>query len=755
MEYIAKTNPRIDLVEHLNRVADTAYMMADKVSDDNDIKIASYITGLLHDLGKCSSAFQKYLEEKSKDPKTKFKAYDQHNVLSYYFIDKLVKELNINNEDYKKYIEQVILYHHPLENSNDTVIKNLKEDDVNNAYKLLSDLLLKAQELYPDIHYVLNTDYDAHKLAKNHKLKNPAFFMEEDADKYSFIRNTLNPADVMSSHYEKDNSSSIEDYFKKEMTRTYTGDVVFNKPVGYDSRFDNQLDIVKKLIGSNYPIHQFVSQTGFGKTMLGVMYLLMDTKKRGYWVCPQNSIAKSIYESVKKEVKNLGYGDKIEVGLLLSGEFNHGSEKSDIIVTNIDNIFKPVMRSETGTLYRTYQLLYGNIIFDEYHEYISNSAIMAAFDMLCSTRKTFCDKNNEQSRMLLMSATPSKYFTDKYFRYAPADANIYFNHSALSNRKFRLVLQDEFTEDLTNRNYCMFTNSVKYAQNIRRSKLVDNIITAKFLPSSKKTKYEELSKSHGKESPDNSSWVATSVASTGLDISFKNGVFSRPIPDRTTQGMGRVNRWFEYDGLSKIVLVKNQKERSERYVLHIMGEQKDYSFDKMSESYFEFIKSKFGVDKIITFEDWYDARKEFYELNWSEIESFYDMLLDKSYMRLSDIDYLYGSNSDKKSDITRTSTQPNLRSDCGKGFVKIKDYKTKKYIDDVVQMEEYIFDDFNNTFWDDALKDSSLKKYQKDKLSGNAIKIKKTLMQRARSSDKPIMMVRNYFNDEDLGIIEI
>ena len=69
MEYIAKTNPRIDLVEHLNRVADTAYMMADKVSDDNDIKIASYITGLLHDLGKCSSAFQKYLEEIIKDKK--------------------------------------------------------------------------------------------------------------------------------------------------------------------------------------------------------------------------------------------------------------------------------------------------------------------------------------------------------------------------------------------------------------------------------------------------------------------------------------------------------------------------------------------------------------------------------------------------------------------------------------------------------------------------------------------------------------
>lgn len=765
MEYIAKTNPRIDLVEHLNRVADTAYMMANMASDNNDLKIASYITGLLHDLGKCTKNFQNHLETGSEE-------YDEHNVMSYYFINKLVKKLEINTVDYKKYIEQVILYHHPLKNceGKKVDINYLEETDIDNAYVLLNKLLSDAKSKFTGIDFKLDINYDSDELSSTiTTISCPDFFKRIDADKYSFIRCILTPSDVMSSHYEKDNSSSIEDYFKKEMTRTYTGDVVFSKPVGYDSRFNNQLDIVKKLIGSNYPIHQFESQTGFGKTMLGVMYLLMDTKKRGYWVCPQNSIAESIYYSVVKEVKNLGYGDKIEVGLLLSGKFSHGSEKSDIIVTNIDNIFRPVMRSKSGTLYRTYQLLYGNIIFDEYHEYISNSAIMAAFDMLCKTRKNYCDKNNEQSRMLLMSATPSKYFTDDYFGSAPADANIYFKHSALLNRKFHLVLQDKFTEDLTNRNYCMFTNSVKYAQNIRRAKLVDNIITAKFLPLKKTKKYEELSKSHGKESPDNSSWVATSVASTGLDISFKNGVFSKPTPDRTTQGMGRINRWFEYDDLSNIVLVKNQKEISEKYVLNIMSGKKykkckvKYGFNEISKSYFEFIKSKFGVDSIITFEDWYDARKEFYELNWSEIMSFYDMLLRESYINLSKIEYLYERAPETATeDITRISTKSNLRnsdSDCGKFFVKLKDSKYRKetdpFIDEVYQMDEYLLDECDDPFWYKALDNSSLSSRTKSSCSRNTTKIKKKLMSLARSSETPIMITLNYFNDEDLGIIEI
>lgn len=756
MEIIAKTNPNVSLIDHLKLVAETSEMLASKLSDNEDIIIMSYIAGLFHDIGKCTRSFQEHLTEGRED-------YATHNVSGYMFFKTLVSDLKINSINALDSVSNVILYHHPTSYvyDKDKVCDNIDEDDVDSMYSLISDLMDIVKEKYGDsVNISWNRRFDSDEMLE--KVKNvdePKFYLSNSDIETFFITNVVKPADVIASHYEKDKSKTIEEYFSEEMNRSVS-DFELIKPEGYDERFDIQKDYAEKMISRNKPINLFDSQTGFGKTMLGILYLLTNNNKKGYWVCPQNSIADGVYRTVVKEISNLGLSDKVKVGLLLTGEFKEGGPDADIIVTNIDNMFGPVIKSDgtSSTLYRSYQLLYGNCIFDEFHEYVSESAIMATFDIVCKTRKNYCNKNENLSRVLLISATSVPFFENKYLK-GDKDAIIRHDNEKLLNRKIHLSFVDTFNESVIGENYFFCTNAVRTAQEIKKNCLIDNIIHAQFLDSFKKERHDSLLNTHGKDYNDNSSWVSTSVASTGIDISFNNGVFLRITPDRFLQSIGRVDRWQMYDGIPNIIVSKEENNNSEKCALKCTSSKSkkgDTTLDTISGLFYDFLLGRFGEDSIITMRELYNARKDFYEENETLLKNFYKNTLQKSNENLKQIglSYITKTEDDGK---TFTSSKANLRSNGQnrKIYIQLKDNDTKEWIDEVIQVDPETFgiDKFDDRLWNDMLKECIPNKHRRKHCEGNTPKIKELLINEAHCSDKPLKIVRNVFHDKVLGII--
>lgn len=58
----------------------------------------------------------------------------------------------------------------------------------------------------------------------------------------------------------------------------------------------------------------------------------------------------------------------------------------------------------------------------------------------------------------------------------------------------------------------------------------------------------------------NSSWSVTSIATTGLDISFQNGVFSNIFPSMFLQALGRIDRWHNLKSTPKIIVLKTNNK---------------------------------------------------------------------------------------------------------------------------------------------------------------------------------------------------
>ena len=133
---------------------------------------------------------------------------------------------------------------------------------------------------------------------------------------------------------------------------------------------------------------------------------------------PRNVIAEGTYRSVCSERDKMGYTeDDISIGLLITGQWKHGSIDSDIIITNIDNFLSMMIKNNmAGHLIKEIGC---NIIFDEYHEFLCRQELFAGFIEFVYTRCKFT-----HSKTLLLSATPLR-FDEAYFN-DDGDININF-----------------------------------------------------------------------------------------------------------------------------------------------------------------------------------------------------------------------------------------------------------------------------------------------------------------------------------------
>lgn len=517
-------------------------------------------TVICHDIGKCVE-----VEHKKSDT--------YHNVVSWAFFVAMVH--NGNNEA-NAFIASSILHHHPSKDEElSNICSTLSDDDWAKMRSFYSEMCNYAKEAYgidalsqyalngkPSIIKTRTSNYCIFNTIDD-KMRSWRKVMENDSKSMLLDACLVYADSYASSLGDKEILQSIIANNMELLHHITIGSIT---NVKYGPELNNIRELPKLLNGESLDTDRFHEQceaiealnsakesamivsatAGYGKTMLGLLWLLSNGK-RGIWVAPTNAIVESTYISVMDELSRFHIENDVKVAAYYGGEYKIGEEDADIIITNIDSILYRYIRDERRCSLANLYL--DNMIFDEYHMHLSEDPLFAGFIRLIYARK-----NLTSSKTLLLSGSPHD------FACLWGTENIgMFNKSLTLNNEMKVNIsvthiQDPSEIKAENDSFVILP-SVAMAQKAfkeNRGHKV-NLIHARFTNNDRRLMFKKLFAMNGKRSEvsKHGIWYGTSLIGTALDVSAKHIYDCVLSPEDTVQrGCGRGGRFneVEYNG---------------------------------------------------------------------------------------------------------------------------------------------------------------------------------------------------------------
>ena len=659
----SEINGGTTLIDHSKAVTNFTAFLFDRIinskaefSDANhsikELRNELIACAAMHDIGKCSKSFQEFIKSK----RNSNKVYDDglekndklitHNVIGWAYLN--------NYTDFSKEVKSAVLYHHVvLDYMADLTAKQIigkcKDDSLNVMDEFFDEMAAYCKEAFDvEIKRTKLNKENSDRIVNNvfiyNNFSNDDDALLDDLDdnaKYILLRSIIIFADrVVSGHHSDTNrfidydedlmgrllnsmisNTSLPDDNVNEL-KNKSGEFVYNQ-----ERLKAQNDLLTDILKQNNSIVS--ASAGFGKTLVGLRWILAN-KKRTLWVVPRNVIANGTYQSLKSELETMQMENEVSIALLLHSEYIEGDEKADIIVTNIDNFLSPMVKNNQS--HKLIQEIGGNVIFDEYHEFMSDCPLYSAFIGLLYTRTMFTN-----TKTLLLSATPLRF--DKAFG---MDNNITFLKAAPFNGDMKVNVKVQEMENVTDlkadwEDTFIFTNTVRQAQDIysHLNKNSDNILMHARFPKQRRIDIESnVYKRHGKHSivAKRNTVVSTNILGVGIDASAKSSYDFAVSPEDTIQrGCGRTGRFAEkgYNGeinYTLCVLVNNPSTK--KFITRTFN-------SSLNEKWVEVIKAFDG--KTITKNDLYDAYYKFYKDNSSDANRMFIRFFNKSAEQLKEM----------------------------------------------------------------------------------------------------------------------
>lgn len=660
----SEINGGTTLIDHSKAVTNFTAFLFDRIINSKaefsdayytikDLRDELIACAAMHDIGKCSKSFQEFIKSKRNANKTYDDGLEKndklitHNVIGWAYLD--------NYTDFGEEVKSAVLHHHVvLDYMTDLTAKQIigkNKDSLNVMNEFFDEMAAYCKEAF-------SVDIKRTDKKKSNTIVNNVFiyndFSGDDDDllddlddnaKYILLRSIIIFADrAVSEHHSDtnrfikydedfmgslldrmivscDSSSSLPDDNVNEL-KNESGEFVYNQ-----ERLKAQNDLLTDILKQNNSIVS--ASAGFGKTLVGLRWILAN-KKRTLWVVPRNVIANGTYQSLKSELETMQMENKVSIALLLHSEYIEGDENADIIVTNIDNFLSPMVKNSLS--HKLIQEIGGNVIFDEYHEFMSDCPLYSAFIGLLYTRTMFTN-----TKTLLLSATPLRF--DKAFG---MNDNIAFLKAAPFNGDMKVNVKVQEMENVTDlkadwKDTFIFTNTVRQAQDIysHLNKNSDNILMHARFPKQKRIDIENnVYDKHGKHSvvAKRNTVVSTNILGVGIDASAKSSYDFAVSPEDTIQrGCGRTGRFAEkeYDGeinYTLCVLVNNPSTKN--FITRTYN-------SSLNEKWVEVVKAFDG--KTITKNDLYDAYYKFYEDNKKDAIGMFRRFFNKSAEQLKEM----------------------------------------------------------------------------------------------------------------------
>jgi CRISPR-associated endonuclease/helicase Cas3 len=646
---IAKSNG-LSLVNHSKIVEKYGLILLGKIVDDNSPinrfnDIIKY-SCILHDIGKLTTNFQKFINGDKKSPGYKFR----HNEIGWAFLSKYLSEDLVDLES-REIILNIVYWHHGISNklnkhTDVEILSTLDADSINNMLEYLTDQFGEGAVN----NYIDNTPY-----------KSPSFFpddkpLKKSTPKLNLLRSIVITADRNASEF-TDINQVTNDLVDKYLEMDCTINVGKTKFDGTE-RFNLQKEIVEKIIPNRTVLVK--APAGFGKTLVGVLWGFK-TKQKVIWVVPRNTIAKSLYKSIVNEFDNINVSTSIQ--LVLGGEVvetndtNINMYEANIIVTNIDNYLAPNIKNN---LMDSSGLLFGaKVIFDEYHELVTSAPLMALFIDIMKVRN-----NIASSSTLLLSATPvdcdnlwdmGKLNPNKDTIVLP---NRETHYPAAHTKKYLINVSTEWVSPEPDTNALTIFNTIRGSQIEMLNNDYNFLIHSNFTEDYKIEKLNTLLTKYGKSAittDTKPNVVGTHMIQASLDISLSKLYETVLSPQATLQRIGRINRWGELE-MATINIIKdtnNDLNRSNNCVIGILYNR------NLSDCWFDYLTEYDG--QYLTLDELYVIYNKF-SIEYSEaIAKFVNDVYNTSSTYLSTL-YPYKFNNTDKSNKVMTAGSNKLRS---------------------------------------------------------------------------------------------
>lgn len=722
-------NRQQTLLEHSKSVMYLSIELASRMLDLNeqeskDVVNCVIIASLMHDISKCES--------------NDLSDIINHNVTGWAYLSKYT------NLFYKyPSVLKPILYHHIVEeqkytSSSDIVstIDKQKHDE----YFLLASNLLK-EEFNIDVNLNENSTVEIPNFYNSSKLQN----VNDDLKEWKefIIRSCLVTSDrICSEIFENGNQEEINNILNND--KIFLKNIVDNlfnnnNVIGNNysnlnldqSRLNNQLSIVDTIDNNRTSI--IGAAAGFGKTLIGVLWAVKN-KKKVLWVCPRNIIAQNTYDSIIRELQTIGETN-VKVNLLLTSEYKQGTKfDDDITVTNIDN-FLDITTSNMFTK-ESYKMCSNNVIFDEYHELVSNAPIFAGFIKAMRVRHNLLD-----CKTVLLSATPVNIehlweYSEETFRQT--------YESQYKDNKIKIEypnITDIDDINIVNDDVCVLVNSVKTAQQIcLNNQCLENAYHTRYTENDLIKLKSELIINHDKFSDINNrfSVVATRIIGTGLDLSWNHFIENVSSPELTVQGIGRINRFNEYNNIPTINLLHLDDKGEEITIRNMYNKE-------LNEKWYDYIKTNLD-GKIITISELYFHYENFNKLNQKELKEFYKNTFENSINGLVNIKPRH---TNTKKDKNKLGSSNNYRGFSNSFYVTC--IGDENNLIESITVDEFILNDEKSN--DDAERIKQMKNYNlsnKYALSAKQSNLE-SFKKKSKNKKFPLLLMTKSYN-KNLGL---
>ncbi len=692
------------IVEHTKDVIELGMSFIDLMEESKctkEFKEHIALTIILHDIGKFTKSFQKFIEEKSELDEDSLESikYDgcdntkeYHNTISWAFTVSCLNRVYSMSD-----ITSPILFHHIVRSdknkSSKDIMKSIFEDEPD-TFEDMKNFYMYMIE-YVDLKYGTDLSHnDNYRMILDKKF----FYDRKVCDECLFSCVKFRPdikiketrEEVELSSYQSINHAILNWSDRTASSCVYSSFLDSKKSnfckrdtdlSRYDTkRLDTQLEIIKKIVDNKVRVNVLTASAGFGKTLMAILWLI-ENKEKGLWVLPTNSLTESTYKSVIRELEKMGLNDIIKVCSFTTGEIKDSNHKDcrlencDIIITNIDNYLNRNSKNNFSK-FLVYNY-FGNVIFDEYQDFRCGHPMFPAFinSMLNIMHYT-------KGKCLLMSATAPDF---KNLWFGDSDKINFFNDIPIHSGDVKINIKTYDCSDgnipieLVKQNSFTICKTVDDARDIYlKAENPKILVHSIFRENRRKDISSEVFDMYGKESTkDKKAVVSTSLIGTGWDISAKSMNDFCILPDDTIQhACGRLSRFNEYGEVDYNVFY-DLSEEGLRYIMYRYEpwtypsiKTNDSDIVKLYKNWIGILKSLEG--KTITKNKFYELYHNFYKDNESIFVRYYTNLYNNGMDGLMNITLVGSSNNKKYDGVKMVSRGCTYRGTNGNVFITVK-----------------------------------------------------------------------------------
>ena len=569
----------------------------------NQLVLATFNAGCLHDIGKVIPEFQKWVTNTSADveiidgqhitdTKSFYESHARHNEVSL-----LIFHLLRNESDKSitrktiELIEHVIYWHHAkpirkdaFKNLHDIFTK-IKDEEfdalLNDAYELIQQIN-SLSDTYKTIDFTNHTNDISYKLAlpqfkdynHNHDLNDYKTDIIDNA-KNSFIRSIVITADRLISDLSVEeldsyiNSNTLHqlaiDHLSQDDTLSKHIKSCLNAFHSKPSKRNDEQSRAAKKLAEIEGIAVLQGAAGCGKTKIALEWALNTNAKKIIWVCPRVSVCQNIY----KDLTSKEYLHNLDIEIC-TGDFKYikinGIERpndnpfvGNIIVTTIDQLTNTILTHKHVTT--LVDAVNSHVVFDEYHEYITMDAYNLLFPEFLECKKML----GEHTNTLLVSATPNPAFLEDVLDIHKDDC---IKVKTFNDKSYTVTLQyyNADVDDEHNPLSCqvpdntfVISNTVTRAQ--KSFLALDSeenalLLHGKFLPSDSKMLFNKTMECFGKHGDKSYEVLRSShIIQASINITCNHMISEVSHAENILQRMGRLNRFAENENSELVIAI--------------------------------------------------------------------------------------------------------------------------------------------------------------------------------------------------------